>query len=245
MPFSLFFQSFFLCFPLTRYFQITSLWLHIFFLLLDQVWYWCFLLHFSPHSLYSLASEFVSFLWFLSIKLSFHLCIFLLISFTYISLFPVVHWVSLIQFSFYLSQTLTSLGLVTGNFLSSLGGVMFLKGLYSCPHMWRRSHLLQSLLTALVREILSVNPSKISEAFTNFYYGYTCSTLLVHCLGTIINIECLLSVLKIQAKWKQSCIYFLYGSDWCLHLCAFSQFHRLWFVLGICLLATQRSSWPR
>ena len=101
MPFSLFFQSFFLCFPLTRYFQITSLWLHIFFLLLDQVWYWCFLLHFSPYSLYSLASEFVSFLWFLSIKLSFHLCIFLLISFTYISLFPVVHWVSLIQFFFF------------------------------------------------------------------------------------------------------------------------------------------------
>lgn len=156
---------------------------------------------------------------------SFRICLFLVISISLLNYhficvfffwfhsltFPVsLHFLNSTFFD--LSQILTSLGLVTGNFLCSLGRVMFLKGLYSCLHIWRRSHLLQSLLTALVREILSVSPSKISEAFTNFYYGYTCSTFLVHCLGKIINIECLLSILKIQAKWRQSCIYFLYGS---------------------------------
>lgn len=96
----------------------------------------------------------------------------------YISLFPVVHWVSLIQFSFYLSQTLTSLGLVTGNFLSSLGGVMFLKGLYSCPHI-TKSHLLSHWQLWWKKYFLSIL-QKISEAFTN-----TMDTRAPHFLFTV------------------------------------------------------------
>lgn len=42
---------FFLFAPLTGYFQITRLWVHRLFPLLDQVCYWCSLLWFSFHSL--------------------------------------------------------------------------------------------------------------------------------------------------------------------------------------------------
>ena len=51
--------------------------------------------------------------------------------------------------------------------LCSLGGVVLLKGLYSCLHIWRRSHLPQSLLTVLVKYFLSVLQRflKLSQTF--------------------------------------------------------------------------------
>ena len=114
-----------------------------------------------------------------SIKLSLYLCIFSP-DFIYLSFFVSCSSLSFLNSTLwnYLSQILTSLGLVTGKFLCSLGGVMFLKGLYSCLHIWRRSHLLQSLLTALVTEIHSMSPASNSEAFSDLYYD----TLVPHFL---------------------------------------------------------------
>lgn len=80
------------------------------------------------------------------------------------------------------AQISISLGLVTGKFLYSFGGVMFpwifmfLEILHYCLHIWRS--LLRALLTSFGRVVPSLSPVRDSLTFSDLFYGFTCFTLL-------------------------------------------------------------------
>ena len=106
---------------------------------------------------------------------------------------------------------------------------MFLEGLCCCLHIWRSSHILQSLPTGFRWQILSVICASDSETFSDLFCKYAYSTLLVPWCGrggVIIKIVCLPSILQSQAGCWQLPICFPYGNAKCSILYAFSQSHR-------------------
>lgn len=165
------------------------LWLHSFFILLNQACCWYFSIAF-------LILFFSSVWFFLMVSIcllnfSFCLHIVFLISLNYLSVF------SYSSLSFLKKTILNSLlGKLHISTSSGLVGywkiIVFLRDIMfpwffmffeksfscCCLHIWRSSYHLQSLLTGFGREIPSVSPAEHSEDFSDFFYGNTCSVSL-------------------------------------------------------------------
>ena len=119
----------------------------LFCLLTDLFCYWCSLLYFSFHSLYSSASEFVWFLLIFSISVKFLiLFVYCFSNFVDLSLCFLwtqrVSWKQHVWIHYQINHRSPCLGLVTGRLLWPFGGVMFpwffifLEVLHCCLPIW-------------------------------------------------------------------------------------------------------------
>lgn len=105
------------------------------------------------------------------------------------------------------SQISISLGLVIGKLLCSFGDVTFpwffisLKFLHCCLHVWRSSHLLQSLLTVFEKYLLSalLHIIWLSQIFSMGSFALHFLYPLGGGYGGVLTIVCLLSILPSQA----------------------------------------------
>ena len=143
------------------------LWVHKFFILLDQVCFWYFLSHFSFHSLYSSAPEFLFGSFFMIsfsvLNLLFCSCTVSLILLNCLSVFSFGSWASLRQLFWILYQANCRSPFLWNQLLENycahlvvscfLDCFCVLKVLHCCIHIWRSSHILNSLLTGFEREI--------------------------------------------------------------------------------------------
>lgn len=117
---------------------------------------------------------------------------------------------------------------------------MFLEVLHCCIHIWRRSNLIQSLMTGFRRE----KPSPVSPT-CNLGVSQTFSLInsspLAVSWGEGLRIVCLLSIMQRQAGCWECPVYFSLGSSQKYpRLNAFSQSSRAETVVYLCLCMTCR-----
>lgn len=65
---------------------------------------------------------------------------------------------------------------------------MFLEVLQYCLYIWKSRHLLQSLLTGLGKAILSNDPVRDSEGFSDFFCEYVAPDFLFPLGGKLLNL---------------------------------------------------------